>query len=157
MKAQRFSAKIWRPEGAGTSYFVTLPSVVVKIWGTRARVAVKGTVNGFAFRSSAMPYGGKHLLAINAQMREGAGGVDVGDSVELVLEQDLAPRVVDPPAELAPLLAKSRAAKRVWDALPPSHRREYAGSIAEARQAATRERRAAKAIELLLAKGRMKG
>jgi uncharacterized protein YdeI (YjbR/CyaY-like superfamily) len=50
------------------------------------------------------------------------------------------------PPELADALAKAPAAKRAFDALPPSHRREWQKYVAEAKQAATRVRRAAKAV-----------
>lgn len=46
-------------------------------------------------------------------------------------------------------LGKSRKARACYDALAPSHRREYLEWIAEAKRAATRERRIAQAIEWL--------
>jgi uncharacterized protein YdeI (YjbR/CyaY-like superfamily) len=53
------------------------------------------------------------------------------------------------PEELAAALAlkKNRKAKEVFDAFPPSHRREYAEWIAEAKRPETRLRRAAQAVE----------
>jgi Domain of unknown function (DUF1905)/Bacteriocin-protection, YdeI or OmpD-Associated len=156
MAAKKFRAEIWRPEGVGTSFFITVPFSVERVWGTRARVAVKGTVNGFAFRSSVMPYGDGHHLSINKEMREGAGGVSVGDEVDVVLERDEAPRIVEPPPELAALLPKNKAAKATWDKLPPSHRKEYAAFISEAKKEETRQRRAEKSVELLTQGRRVK-
>ena len=53
------------------------------------------------------------------------------------------------PEELAAALAlkKNRKAKEIFDAFPPSHRREYAEWIAEAKRPETRLRRAAQAVE----------
>lgn len=51
---------------------IVIPFSVLEVFGTRGRVPVRGTVNGFAFRSSLAPYGGKHYMAVNRQMREGA-------------------------------------------------------------------------------------
>lgn len=55
------------------------------------------------------------------------------------------------PKQLAAALAGNPAAKARYDALSASHQREYVKWIAEAKTDATRERRAAKAIERLLA------
>lgn len=53
------------------------------------------------------------------------------------------------PKELKAALAKDTAALAAFEKLPPSHRRQYADYIAEAKQAETRERRARKAVEML--------
>jgi len=45
---------------------------VPKVFGARARVPVRGTINGFAFRSSISPYGGVHYLPVNKALRDGA-------------------------------------------------------------------------------------
>ncbi|MHB1193606.1 MAG: YdeI/OmpD-associated family protein [Longimicrobiales bacterium] len=56
---------------------------------------------------------------------------------------------VSVPEELAAALAlrKNRKARDVFDAFPPSHRREYAEWIAEAKRPETRARRVAQAVE----------
>lgn len=53
------------------------------------------------------------------------------------------------PEELAAALAlkKNRKAKGVFDAFPPSHKREYCEWIAEAKRPETRARRTAQAVE----------
>jgi hypothetical protein len=52
---------------------------------------------------------------------------------------------VTTPAELAEALDASPDARRAYDALPPSHRREYDLWIDEAKKPETRRRRAASA------------
>jgi hypothetical protein len=56
---------------------------------------------------------------------------------------------IDIPLEFANALARHPASKAHFDAMSPSHRREYCEWIAGAKQEATRERRIDKAIELL--------
>ena len=51
--------------------------------------------------------------------------------------------------ELAVALAASPAARKVFDALSYSHRREHVMYVAEAKKAETRERRAVRTIESL--------
>jgi uncharacterized protein YdeI (YjbR/CyaY-like superfamily) len=78
-------------------------------------------------------------------------GKSNGDTVEFDLERDDRSRSADVvvPPELAAALAADPAAAAAWDALAPSHRREYAEHVAEAKQPSTRERRAAKTVETL--------
>jgi len=76
------------PEGAWT--FLPIPFSAEKVFGTKARVAVKGTINGFPFRSSLMPRGdGTHAMMVNKGVKEGAKAT-VGDLVSVVMEKDAA-------------------------------------------------------------------
>ena len=56
------------------------------------------------------------------------------------------PELPVPPAFSA-ALTKNRAAKKAFDAFPPSHRREYVEWIAEAKRDETRDKRIAQAVE----------
>ncbi len=51
------------------------------------------------------------------------------------------------PAELAAALRKDKRAAAQFEAFPPSHRREYAEWVAEAKREETRDKRAAQAVE----------
>ncbi|HTQ30922.1 MAG TPA: YdeI/OmpD-associated family protein [Opitutaceae bacterium] len=51
------------------------------------------------------------------------------------------------PAELITALAADARASALFEKFPPSHRREYAKWVGEARQAATRQRRARAAVK----------
>ena len=53
------------------------------------------------------------------------------------------------PIELKRALARSPKARAEFDKFPPSHQREVIGYIVEAKKPETRERRAAKTVELL--------
>jgi uncharacterized protein YdeI (YjbR/CyaY-like superfamily) len=56
---------------------------------------------------------------------------------------------LDIPAVLLAALKKNARARKTFEALPPSHKREYAEWIAEAKTAATRDRRLATTLEWL--------
>jgi uncharacterized protein YdeI (YjbR/CyaY-like superfamily) len=58
-----------------------------------------------------------------------------------------APKVVRVPAPLAAALAKHQKAKAGFEAMSPSHRREYIEWITEAKSEETRDRRLAQAVE----------
>jgi len=127
---------------------IIAPKQVVDFFATRGRVPVRGTINGYAFRSSLMPMGGCHMMAVNKSMREGAG-VKAGDRVEVVMERDLEERTVVAPPQLKKALAKQKKAQANWDKMSFSHKKEIARWIAEAKQEETRARRLAKAMEIL--------
>lgn len=134
------------PKGAWC--FLAAPFDVEKTFGTRARVPISGTINGFAFRSSFAPMGGRHLLCINKQMQAGAK-VKAGDHARFVIQRDDQPRGVELPAALKRALAREPRAKAAFTKLSYSARKEHAQWIGSAKQAETVERRLAKLMSLL--------
>ena len=56
------------------------------------------------------------------------------------------------PAELAEALSENETAEKIFAALPSSHQNEYLRWIGEAKRAETRQRRAAKAVEMMVDK-----
>lgn len=128
---------------------IAIPFNVEKAYGARGRVPVRGTLNGFAFRSSVFPMGGGcHWLVVNSQMREGAK-IKAGETISVVMERDDEPRVVTPPEDLARALKANKAALAAWDKLSYTHRKEYARAIEEAKKPETRTRRIEKTITAL--------
>ena len=146
-KKLRFRVKIEGKE-AGVVAAITPPVNVLEIFGTRGRVPVRGTINGFPFRSSLMPMGGCHMMPVNRTLREGAG-VKPGDIVEVVMERDDEERIVEAPAVLKKVLAKNKTAKGNWEKLAFTHKKEMAVWIEGAKQEETRARRLAKVVSVL--------
>lgn len=94
--------------------------------------------------------GGENLLGLNKSVR-GQLGVDAGDTVDVIIEADLAPREVSLPPELARVLDADPSLRAAFDALAPSRRKEHARSVADAKQEKTRERRLAAIVDSLKA------
>src|SRR5438128_5908811 len=92
---------------------ICVPFDVEKVFGTRARVPVRGTINGFPYRSSIFPMGGKHMMVVNKALREGAS-VKGGQTVGVVMERDEEPRVITPPKDFARALKENKEAQRFW-------------------------------------------
>lgn len=132
------------------------PFDVAETFGTRARVPVRGTINGFPFRSSLMPMGGCHIMAVNKTLREGAK-CKAGDVVEIVLERDWAERTVETPPEIARALKKSKAARQRWEELSFTHKKEMVRSITEAKQEETKKRRLARVMDVLESRAQWTG
>jgi hypothetical protein len=146
-KEFRFRLKIQGKE-AGVVSAITPPIDVKATFGTRGRVPVRGTINGFPFRSSLMPCGGPHMMPVNKTLCEGAG-VKPGDLVDVVMERDEDERTVQAPFELQEELTKSKKAQERWEKLSFTHRKEMANSITGAKQEETKKRRLAKVMSVL--------
>jgi len=154
-KELRFEVKLEGQAGSSVAGF-SAPFDVVEAFGTRARVPVRGTINGFPFRSSLMPMGGCHMMVVNKTLRDGAK-CKAGDVVEIVMERDTAERMVEAPVELAKELAKCRKAQERWEKLSFTHQKEMARSIVEAKQEETRKRRLARVLRILKAGAKCTG
>lgn len=64
-----------------------------------------------------------------------------GDQVEVTIDLDLAPRIVEVPADLAAALAARPGATAAFDALSYTMRKEYVRQVEEAKASASRARR----------------
>ena len=135
----RFKVKLI---GDGKSQVAAIrpPFDVPTIFGTRARVPVRGTVNGVAFRNSLCNMGDGHFMVVNREMRE-AGKCAAGDVVDVVMERDSAPRTVTVPPYLKKIIACDRKAQQTWDSLAFTHKKEWVNTIADAKKEETRQRR----------------
>jgi hypothetical protein len=116
----------------------------------KVRAPVVVTLGVTTFRTTTMRYGGIDYLGFNREVRA-AAGVVAGETVEIGLEPDLAPREVDLPDELEAALGRDPDARARFDALAYTHRREYATWVAEAKRDETRSRRAEQAVARLRA------
>jgi len=153
MSRQTFRAVLRREGGKGSWITLIAPFRVEEVFGTRARVPVKGTINGVAFRNSLMPTGdGTHYLVVNGALRE-AAGADIGDDVEVVLELDTRPRMIDVPRNLAAAIERDEVARDYFEHLAPSHQREYAGFVAEAKKPETQAKRVKQTVAKLREEG----
>ena len=157
MDGHEFTAVLERPDATGTWTFLRVPFDVQEAFGSRARVAVKGTVNGVAIRSSLMPQGdGTHILVVNKSIRTQAHA-EAGDTVRVTLEQDTAPRTVAIPLDLKSALAEDGAAPSAFEVMSYSHQKEYVEWIESAKRLETRAKRIAKAVPMIRENRRLKG
>ncbi len=112
------------------------------------RFPVLATINGYSWRTTVTPMRGEFVLGLNRAVRESAG-VEAGDTVDVKIELDTAPREVELPDDLATALAADGAAKAAFEALAFTHRKEYVRWITEAKRQETRERRVRATLERL--------
>ena len=138
-------------QARGPAAAVVLDDAQVAAVGEGAeRFPVAATVNGYTWRTSVARMGGESLVGLSRQVRE-AAGVAAGDTVDVVVLLDEAPREVDLPDELAAALSADPKATKAFDAMAYTHRKEYARWVAEAKRDDTRQRRISQALEMIRA------
>jgi Domain of unknown function (DUF1905)/Bacteriocin-protection, YdeI or OmpD-Associated len=126
--------------------YVRIPGDVVERLGGGGRIPVRATFDGIEYKGSIVRMGGDPVLGVLKEIREELDKVH-GDQIDVTVERDQAVREVEVPVELATLLEANPAARRAFDALSYSHRREHALHVAEAMKPDTREKRARKTVE----------
>ena len=147
MKEYRFQAVIETAGGGGA--FVVIPFDVEEAFGKK-RVPVAATIDGVPYRGTLVRYGRpEHLLVVLKEIRSQIGK-GPGDSVEVMVREDVEERTVDIPAELEEALRGSPTARERFEALAFSHRREHAAYVAAAKKEETRKRRAENTLRTLL-------
>ena len=110
------------------------------------RAPVKVTLNGYTYRSTIASMGGPPCIPLRKSHRE-AAGLAGGETVEVRLDLDREPRVVQPPADLVKALKAAPPAWDRWRDLSYTHQREHVESIEEAKAPETRARRIARSVE----------
>jgi len=149
---KKFKTKLTAHGPGGAWTYLKVPFSVEKAFGTKARVAVTGTINGFAFQNSLMPNGdGTHSMMVSKALQTGAKA-KAGNIVKVAIAVDQSERVVTIPPELMSALATNKAAATAFNALSYSHRKEFAEWIATAKREETRTGRAEKALAMAVNK-----
>src|SRR5512134_3098384 len=107
----RFRTTLLQNDKTATGFRV--PEDVVLALGKGKRPPVRVTINGYTYRSTVAPMGGRYLVGVSAENRAGAG-VAGGQTHDIDLELDDAPRDVALPADFAAALAAEPAARRTF-------------------------------------------
>jgi hypothetical protein len=134
--------------GGKTATGLQVPDEVVTALGAGKRPPVVVTVGGHTYRSTVAPMGGAFWIPLSAEHRE-AAGLAAGDEVDVVVEHDAAPREVALPDDLAAAFDDDVRAR--FDALAPSHRKEWVRWVEEAKKPETRAARVEKTTESIRA------
>jgi uncharacterized protein YdeI (YjbR/CyaY-like superfamily) len=147
---QRFRSLL-KPDGTNLKWIIAhVPFSPAKVWKTRQGMRVKGTINGFAFRTSLFGSAEKgYVVLVNKTMQKGAQAY-AGEMAEFTLEPDLEERSATVPPELAKLLKQDRALARWFAALSYSYRKDICSTVSEPKSAEARQRRAEQMAERMM-------
>ena len=145
-KKHTFTAVIQNAGGGGA--YVEIPFDVEEAFDSK-RPKVKTLIEGVPYRGTLTKMGTDcHILGIRKEIREQTGKT-FGDVVEIFVEEDTEPRMVEIPLELAEAFEIEKDAAKYFTSLSYSHQKEYVGYITEAKKQETRARRVAQTIEML--------
>ena len=148
---KRFQASLERGDRRLGWTIARIPFDVAKVWGSRGRLRVRGSINGFAFRTSLFPTrAGGHFLLVNKKMQKG-GKASLGAAARFEMEPDTEPRVAELPDELLRVFEEDHDLRAWYSKLSNYMRYEIGRWIKDPKSPETRARRADQMAERLLA------
>ncbi|GAA3746774.1 YdeI/OmpD-associated family protein [Terriglobus aquaticus] len=149
---RRFEALLEKERGGLGWTIARVPFTPSDVWPQQIRLRVRGTVNGFAFRSSLLPSAnepGAFFLLVNRNMQQHAH-VREGQRAIFELDADLDPRPAELPEELDALLDEAEGLRDFYNGLTEYMRREIGKWISGVKSDDARLRRAQQMAERLL-------
>jgi hypothetical protein len=137
----------------GINPFVFVPDRILKQIFIQAGkeagyIPIRGTVNNKAYKQTLVKYKGAWRLYINTTMLK-KSPERIGEKIELSVEFDPVNRTIKPHPKLAKALKENMAAKKVFDSLPPSRKKEIVRYIANLKTAESVDRNIKRAIDFL--------
>src|ERR1700712_4671224 len=130
--------------GGKTATGIQVPDEVVEKLSAGKRPPVVVTVGGYSYRTTVAVMGGAYMVPLAAEHRE-AAGVQALQEVDVDIELDSAPRVIELPEDLS--AAMDEPARTAFDGLATSHRKEWVRWVTDAKKPETRTARIEKTVE----------
>jgi len=96
---------------------IPVPDDVIAALGASKKPATMVAIGDFTYRTTVTTRYGANIFPISAEYRS-ASGLSAGDSVDVTLELDTAPRTVEVPDDLAAALDAASGIRSAFDALP---------------------------------------
>jgi antitoxin component of MazEF toxin-antitoxin module len=131
-------------KAVGNNTGIEVPAKNMAELGESKKPAVKVNVSGYSYPSTVAVMRGKFMIPLSKVHRE-VSGLKAHDKVEVTLELETAPRTIDVPKDLASAVSKA-GAKKTFDALAFSKRKEFVRQVEDAKTQETRERRISKIV-----------
>ena len=129
-----------------TAAGIEVPEELMAQLGPAKRYPVVVTINGgHTYRNSVSWYKGAFMISVSSENQK-AAGVKGGDEVDVTVEIDDAPRVLELPEEFAQAL-KDAGALEKFQALSYSKQNSFVSPWSAAKSDATRDKNLAKAID----------
>ncbi len=152
----KFSAVI-EQNGTMNAAYISFPFDVFELYGKKGQVKVKALFdNRVLYRGSlsrmSFPC---HVLGMTKEIREKLGK-SFGDTVDVIIEQDLEERIVDVPIDIIECLQLAPNLKVVFDAFSYSHKKEIVQWIDSAKKPETRANRILNLLKRLEEKATLK-
>ncbi len=147
--SKSFKATLERIPSKLNWVIIRIPFDVAKVWGTRAKVRVKGEINGFPLRAWVFPTSKCYQCMLIKKSLQTGGNASVGDTAHFRLELDTAKRVAIVPIALQRILNEDRSFRPWFDHLTSSMRKWICYWIVNVKSPEARLRRAEQVAEQL--------
>lgn len=148
MKTYEFDCNIVKHESKDAT-FIEFPYDVEKEFNKKGQVKVKATFDGCEYRGSLAKMGtGCHILGMTKDIRNKINK-QAGDTVHVILIEDIEPRIVEIPEDLKKLFDENIESKEFFQTLSYTNQKTYVQWIESAKKIDTRTVRLNKTIELL--------
>jgi hypothetical protein len=139
-----------------TGAWVDFPYDLKEMFGKGNLVPIKAIFeNSIEYRGSLAKMGGEWPMLLIKKDIQQQLNKKAGEAIHMVVELDDQPREVVLSAEFTQALDVNPKIKAIFDSLAYTHRKEYAGWIAEAKREQTRQDRIAKALRMIAAKEKL--
>jgi hypothetical protein len=135
-------------EPRGPAGAIVLTDDQVARLGGGKTAPVRVTVDGVTVQARVARMGGENLIGFSKKLRAELG-VEIGQAVDVLIALDAGPRTVAVPAALADAFGRDAGARTAFEALAPSHRREFARWVDEAKREQTRQSRVEQTLQML--------
>ena len=142
----KFTATILQSGKTATG--IEVPPLIVAALGASKKPSVTVTLNGYTYRSTVAVMSGKFMIPVSSEVRN-AARVAGGDTLEVEVTLDTAPRVLKLPEDFAAALSRDAVAKAFPEGLSYSNQRRHTLNIEGAKTPEIRARRVQKALEEL--------
>ena len=154
----RFKAKI---DITGINPFVFVPGKILneifkQALKAKGPIPVCGTLNGNAFTQTLVKYKGDWRLYINTTMLKNSPS-RIGETIEITIEFDPSDRTIEPHPKLVKAFAEYLGAKKIFDNLPPSRKKEIVRYISSLKTEESVDKNVSRAIRFLLGNERFIG
>lgn len=129
----------------GNNTGIEVPEEIILKFGAGKKPPVVVTLKGYTYRSTVAVMGGKYLIPLSAEHRNNSTAKG-GENLEVNLELDTAPRIVNVPEDLAAKLKVNNEANSFYESLAPSSKKKIVTLIEAAKTEATRNKRIDKTV-----------
>ncbi len=122
----------------------------------KGSIPIHGTVNGRPYQQTLVRFRGDWRLYVNMKMLPDSPR-RIGETLTLTVAHDARDRSLTPHPKLVSALQENETARRVFEELPPSRRKEIVRYIASLKQEKSVDRNVTRAVAFLLGEGRFVG
>ncbi|MCE3075249.1 YdeI/OmpD-associated family protein [Chryseobacterium gwangjuense] len=146
----QFSAII-KQNGNLNATFVEFPFSTEEVFGKKGQIKIKALFDGSVeYRGSlAKMKSDCHILGLTQEIRRKLGK-NFGDEVSVSLVEDKEERTVEIADDITSAFNENPEARKLFDKMSYTHRKEYIRWIEEAKKPETRENRKVKMIQMIL-------